>query len=58
MTLADTIRKALAYVDAGDLVPSTNCGMAPLPRDVALGKLAALSEGARIVRDELTPPTG
>lgn len=56
--VADTIRKALAYVDAGDFVPSTNCGMAPLPRDVALGKLAALSAGARIVRDELDPPAG
>lgn len=56
--VADTIRKALAHVDAGDLVPSTNCGMAPLPRDVALGKLAALSAGARIVRDELDPPAG
>lgn len=51
--VADTLRKALAFVDADDLVPSTNCGMAPLARDVARGKLRALSAGADIVRREL-----
>ncbi|PZU37466.1 MAG: methionine synthase [Microbacterium sp.] len=51
--VADTLRRALAFVDAANLLPSTNCGMAPLPRDVALGKLSALSAGAAIVRDEL-----
>ncbi|MFF2486134.1 methionine synthase [Microbacterium sp. NPDC058062] len=51
--VAGTLRNALAYVDADKLVPSTNCGMAPLPRDVARGKLSALSAGARIVREEL-----
>ncbi|WP_127793749.1 methionine synthase [Agromyces sp. LHK192] len=51
--VADTLRKALAFVDVDKLIPSTNCGMAPFPRDVALGKLSALSAGARIVRDEL-----
>lgn len=51
--VADTLRKALRFVDADKLVASTNCGMAPLPRDVALGKLSALSAGARIVREEI-----
>ncbi|MEV8273565.1 methionine synthase [Microbacterium sp. NPDC077184] len=51
--VADTLRKALTFVDADKLVASTNCGMAPLPRDVALGKLSALSAGARIVREEI-----
>lgn len=51
--VADTVRKALTFVDADKLIPSTNCGMAPLPRDVALGKLSALSAGAAIVREEL-----
>ena len=51
--VADTLRKALAFVDADKLVPSTNCGMAPLSRDVALGKLSALSAGSSIVRKEL-----
>lgn len=51
--VADTLRRALTFVDADKLVASTNCGMAPLPRDVALGKLSALSAGARIVREEI-----
>ncbi|MFZ4895042.1 methionine synthase [Plantibacter sp. Mn2098] len=51
--VADTLRKALAFVDADKLVPSTNCGLAPLPRDVARGKLRALSAGAELLREEL-----
>ena len=51
--VADVLRKALTFVDADKLIPSTNCGMAPFPRDVALAKLSALSAGARIVREEL-----
>ncbi len=52
--VANTLRKALQIVEADKLYPSTNCGMAPLARDVARGKLRALSEGARIVREELS----
>ena len=51
--VADTLRKALEFVDADLLIPSTNCGMAPLSRDVAREKLSALSAGAAIVREEL-----
>lgn len=51
--VADTLRKALQFVDADKLYPCTNCGMAPLPRRVAQGKLAALSAGAEILRREL-----
>ena len=51
--VAGTLRKALAFVDADKLYPSTNCGMAPLPRHVATGKLHALSAGAEIIRREL-----
>ena len=51
--VADTLRRALEFVDADLLIPSSNCGMAPLPRRVALDKLSALSAGARIVRAEL-----
>ena len=51
--VAETLRKALAFVDADKLIPSTNCGLAPFPRDIALRKLSALSAGAAIVRDEL-----
>jgi 5-methyltetrahydropteroyltriglutamate--homocysteine methyltransferase len=52
--VANTLRKALQFVDADKLYPSTNCGMAPLPREVARGKLRALSAGAKIVREELS----
>lgn len=52
--VADTLRKALKFVDADKLYPSTNCGMTPLSRRVARGKLEALSAGAAIVRNELT----
>jgi len=50
--VADTLRKTLEFVDIKDLYPSTNCGMAPLSRNVARGKLSALSAGAEIVRKE------
>lgn len=52
--VANTLRKALQFVDPDKLYPCTNCGMAPLPRDVAKAKLSALSAGADIVRQELT----
>lgn len=51
--VANTLRKALQFVDADKLYPSTNCGMAPLSRRVARGKLNALNAGAEIVRQEL-----
>lgn len=52
--VANTLRKALQFVDADKLYPSTNCGMTPLSRQVARGKLAALSAGAEILRKELS----
>ena len=51
--VAATIRAALKYVAADKLYPCTNCGMVPLPRAVALGKLQALAAGAGLVRAEL-----
>ncbi|HTQ01939.1 MAG TPA: methionine synthase [Casimicrobiaceae bacterium] len=54
--VAATIRAAMAYVPADRLYPCTNCGMVPLPRDVARGKLAALAAGAALVRQELGTP--
>ncbi|HGH6024765.1 TPA: methionine synthase [Vibrio mimicus] len=51
--VAATLRNALKYVDADKLYPCTNCGMAPLSRDVARAKLSSLSAGAEIVRNEL-----
>jgi len=51
--VAQTIRRAMRYVPPERISPSTNCGMVPLPRDVARAKLRALGAGARLVRDEL-----
>lgn len=51
--VANTLREALKYVDADKLYPCTNCGMAPLSREVATCKLEALSAGAELIRREL-----
>jgi 5-methyltetrahydropteroyltriglutamate--homocysteine methyltransferase len=51
--VAATIRAALKYVAPDKLYPCTNCGMVPLPRAVAFGKMQALAAGARMVRAEL-----
>ena len=51
--VAQTLRKALEFVAIENLYPSTNCGMAPLSREVARKKLSALSAGAALVRNEL-----
>lgn len=51
--VAARIRKALPHVDAGNIIVAPDCGMKYLPRAVALGKLAAMVAGAKIVREEL-----
>ena len=51
--VAATIRSALRFVPAERLYPCTNCGMVPLPREVARGKLRALGAGAALVRTEV-----
>jgi 5-methyltetrahydropteroyltriglutamate--homocysteine methyltransferase len=50
--VAATIRAAMKFVPAEKLYPCTNCGMVPLARDVAAGKLKALAAGAALVRRE------
>ncbi len=52
--VARTIRAAMKFVAPEKLYPCTNCGMVPLPREVALAKLKALAAGAAIVRAELS----
>jgi len=49
-TVAATIGEALEHADAERIYPCTNCGMAPLSRDVAAGKLEALGAGAALAR--------
>ncbi len=51
--VAATIRRAMEFVPPERLYPCTNCGMAPLARGLASGKLRALTAGAAIVRAEL-----
>ena len=53
-TVADRIRRALPHVKAEDIIVAPDCGMKYLPRDVAVGKLRAMVEGARIVRAEMS----
>ncbi|HET8840415.1 MAG TPA: uroporphyrinogen decarboxylase family protein, partial [Ktedonobacteraceae bacterium] len=51
--VAQRIRSALRYVEPERLILAPDCGMKYLPREVAFGKLCALVEGARIVRESL-----
>jgi 5-methyltetrahydropteroyltriglutamate--homocysteine methyltransferase len=51
--VAATIRSVFRYVPPERVQPSTNCGMAPLDRALALAKLEALVAGAALVRREL-----
>jgi 5-methyltetrahydropteroyltriglutamate--homocysteine methyltransferase len=48
--VAASIEDALEFVPADRLFPCTNCGMAPMHRDIAEGKLAALGAGAALAR--------
>ena len=48
--VADTIGRALQFVPAGRLIACTNCGLAPMRRDIALRKLEALGLGAALAR--------
>ena len=52
--VADRIRAALEHVPVKRLVPAPDCGMKYLSREVAFGKLMALSAGAALVRNELS----
>jgi 5-methyltetrahydropteroyltriglutamate--homocysteine methyltransferase len=51
--VADTIGKALQFVSKEHLFPCTNCGLAPMSRDVAWKKLQALAKGAELARQRL-----
>jgi len=50
--VAATLRRALGHVAIERLEASTNCGMAPMDRAVALSKLDALAKGAALIRRE------
>ena len=48
--VAATLRAAAGHVDLERILPCTNCGMAPIAYDAALGKLKALGAGAELLR--------
>jgi 5-methyltetrahydropteroyltriglutamate--homocysteine methyltransferase len=50
--VAATLREALRHADARRIQACTNCGLAPLSRSLAEGKLAALGAGVRLLRQE------
>jgi 5-methyltetrahydropteroyltriglutamate--homocysteine methyltransferase len=49
-----TIFQALKYVPANRLYPCTNCGMAPMDREIAVAKLRALVAGTELARKRLS----
>jgi 5-methyltetrahydropteroyltriglutamate--homocysteine methyltransferase len=49
--VAAVIGEALRYVPRERIVPCTNCGMAPMQRDIAAAKLMALGAGAKLARE-------
>src|SRR6476661_314538 len=48
--VAGVIGEALKYVAKDKIVPCTNCGMAPMRREIANAKLSALGKGAELAR--------
>jgi 5-methyltetrahydropteroyltriglutamate--homocysteine methyltransferase len=51
--VAGILAEALKHADAERIQACTNCGMAPLPRAVAVGKLKALGAGAALMRGRI-----
>ncbi len=51
--VAAVIEEASRHADVERIQACTNCGMAPLPRAVAVGKLRALAAGAALARERL-----
>jgi 5-methyltetrahydropteroyltriglutamate--homocysteine methyltransferase len=56
--VAATIRRVLGHVPPERLSPCTNCGMAPLDREIARKKLRALGQGTALVRADLGSTPG
>jgi 5-methyltetrahydropteroyltriglutamate--homocysteine methyltransferase len=50
--IAGVITAAVKFVPAQNLIACTNCGMAPMRRDIATAKLKALVEGAALAREK------
>ena len=51
--VCSTIAAVMKFVPKADIIATTNCGMAPMHRDIAEAKLMALGAGARLARERL-----
>ena len=52
-TVAERIRRALAFVPAERIIVAPDCGLKYLARETAFGKMRAMAAGAALVRREL-----
>jgi 5-methyltetrahydropteroyltriglutamate--homocysteine methyltransferase len=50
--VASVIAQAMKYVPKEKIIPCTNCGMAPMGRDIAFAKLQALGRGTELARQK------
>ena len=50
VSVIDAVSK---FVPKSNIIPTTNCGMAPMRRDIAEAKLMALGAGAKLARQKL-----
>jgi 5-methyltetrahydropteroyltriglutamate--homocysteine methyltransferase len=50
--IAAVINEAAKYVPAQNIIAGTNCGMAPMRREIAAMKLEALGWGAALAREK------
>jgi 5-methyltetrahydropteroyltriglutamate--homocysteine methyltransferase len=51
--VVQVIEAVSKFVPLGNIIATTNCGMAPMRRDIAEAKLAALGAGAKLARQRL-----
>jgi 5-methyltetrahydropteroyltriglutamate--homocysteine methyltransferase len=51
--VARTIEEVMQFVPKQNIIATTNCGMAPMRRDIAEAKLMALGAGAALARQRL-----
>ena len=49
--VATVIAEAMKHVPKENIIATTNCGMAPMRREIAEAKLKALGDGARLARE-------
>jgi 5-methyltetrahydropteroyltriglutamate--homocysteine methyltransferase len=51
--VVQVIEAVSKFVPKSNIIATTNCGMAPMRRDIAEAKLAALGAGAKLAREQL-----